>query len=159
MENDPDWDKDPAHAGDSRWVHRPVFREALFEERHDPATVTGRVFTQFKKMIRVRATHRIFAVRGVEVIESGHPAVLIFRKVSKDETLIVIGSFSERSAEVSPGAWKSLFEGKAASEVVDLLSDRHFVPEMPPEFLPCELVWLYMPNGGRAQKRSQKNFL
>ncbi|MEN6491320.1 MAG: amylosucrase [Rectinema sp.] len=155
MENDPDWDKDPAHAGDSRWVHRPVFREALFEERHDPATVTGSVFAQFKKMIRARAAHRIFAVQDIQMIESGHPSVLIFRKVSETETLVVVGNFSEHCAGVSMDVWHSLFEGITSQdeipEAVDLLSDRHFVPEMPPELLPCELVWLYMPNGGRAQ--------
>ncbi len=151
MENDPDWDKDLAHAGDSRWVHRPVFQKTLFDERHDPDTMTGRIFARFKKMVQVRATHEIFAVQGVEVIESGHPSVLIFRKVSEDETLIVIGNFSERSAEASSGAWKSLFEDKAASEVVDLLSNRPFSPDKPPELLPCELLWLSIPSGGCSQ--------
>ncbi len=151
MENDPDWDRDPAHAGDSRWVHRPLFQKALFEERHDPSTVTGRIFARFRRMIQIRAAHAVFAVQDVQVIESGHPSVLMFRKVSEDASLAVLGNFGEQAAGVSPDAWHSLFEAMAAPEAVDLLSDRVFVPEQAPELLPCELLWLSVPRGGHPQ--------
>lgn len=148
MENDPNWDKDPAHAGDSRWVHRPVFQEALFEERHDPSTVTGRIFAYFKRMIQIRSTYSVFEVQDAQVLESGHPSVLIFQKSSKEGALAVLGNFGELSARPTAEAWRSVFGDTAAPKAVDLLSDRPFSPDKPPELLPCELLWLYMTSSG-----------
>jgi len=143
MENDPDWDKDPAHAKDSRWVHRPVWQEALFRERHNPATVTGQVFAGIKKMIEQRSKHSVFAVQGIEVLESGHPSVLLFRKKSKSETLVVVGNFSEYEATVPREVCARAFEGRLA---VDLLASGATAGEGASAghltLQPCKLKWL-----------------
>jgi len=152
MENDPEWDKDPAHAKDSRWVHRLVWQEALFRERHDPATVTGQVFEGIKKMIEQRSKHPVFAVQSIEVLESGHPSVLMFRKKSESETLVVVGNFSEYEATVPREVCTRAFEGRLA---VDLLASgainvRFSGCGAPGEnskqgaltLKPCELKWM-----------------
>ena len=143
MENDPDWDKDPAHTKDSRWVHRPVWQEVLFRERHNPATVTGQVFASIKKMIEQRSKHSVFAVQGIEVLESGHPSVLLFRKKSKSETLVVVGNFSECEATVPREVCARAFEGRLA---VDLLASGAAAGEGasvgPLTLKSCELKWL-----------------
>ena len=143
MENDPDWDKDPAHAKDSRWVHRPVWQGVLFRERHNPATVTGQVFAGIKKMIEVRSKHSVFAVQSIEVLESGHPSVLLFRKKTKGEILIVAGNFSEYEATVPREVCAQAFEGRLA---IDLLvsesADTEGLLAGPLTLKPCELKWL-----------------
>jgi amylosucrase len=152
MENDPELDKDPAHAKDSRWVHRLVWQEALFRERHDPATVTGQVFEGIKKMIEQRSKHPVFAVQSIEVLESGHPSVLMFRKKSESETLVVVGNFSEYEATVPREVCARAFEGRLA---VDLLASgainvRFSGCGAPGEnskqgaltLKPCELKWM-----------------
>ena len=143
MENDPDWAKDPAHAGDSRWVHRLRFQSDLFEERDAPETVTGQVFGRFKTMVAARAAHPVFAVQELDVLESGHPSILRLRKTTAEEALVVVGNFSESEAMVPGGVWSSLFENSGADEAIDLLSNRRFNPESPAKLLPCGLLWLY----------------
>ena len=54
--NDPNWDTEPGHEADSRWAGRPVLSEALVAQRHDPTTVTGRVFSDLVTLGRVRAS-------------------------------------------------------------------------------------------------------
>jgi len=99
-------------------------------------------------MFQIRSTYSVFEVQDVQVLESGHPSVLIFRKSSREGALAVLGNFSEQSAHPTLEAWRSVFGDTAASKAVDLLSDRPFSPDKPPELLPCELLWLYMPFSG-----------
>ena len=54
--NDPNWDTEPGHEADSRWAGRPVLSDALVAQRHDPTTVTGRVFSDLVTLGRVRAS-------------------------------------------------------------------------------------------------------
>ena len=156
VENDPGWDRDPAHAKDSRWVHRPLFPEALYAERHDLSTVTGQVFSGMLNMIRARASRAIFAVQALDIADSGHPSILAFTKRGEGERLAVVGNFSESAARPHPDGWRALFGG--AEEAVgtggaaaaarlgrDLLSGIAFSADTPPELRPCELLWIAIP--------------
>lgn len=139
MENDTHWAEDPHHAGDSRWTHRPRHDEALASERHDTGTITGKVFETFVKMGKIRASHPVFGVQPLEVLESGHPSVLAFRKTlsrsdGSTETLIVIGNFSESPARCAP-----LPQG---GTLTDLLSGAACSMAQPLELPPCGLLWL-----------------
>jgi amylosucrase len=55
MLNDPGWADEEGHAGDNRWAHRCRLDWALAEHRHDPATVSGRMFCGLAHLARVRA--------------------------------------------------------------------------------------------------------
>jgi glycosidase len=115
----------------------------LFRERHNPATVTGQVFAGIKKMIEVRSKHSVFAVQSIEVLESGHPSVLLFRKKTKGEILIVAGNFSEYEATVPREVCAQAFEGRLA---IDLLvsesADTEGLLAGSLTLKPCELKWL-----------------
>ncbi|MGF1664402.1 MAG: alpha-amylase family glycosyl hydrolase [Kineosporiaceae bacterium] len=83
LRGDPAWDVDPARAGDSRWIHRPVLPwgvSALGEradDRYDVSTVTGQVFTGLRHLARVRAgLPQLHASVEAELIDAGDPAVL-----------------------------------------------------------------------------------
>lgn len=141
MENDPAWDKEPAHANDSRWVHRPVFPRALFEEREDGATTTGKIFSRMKKMLEIRAHDEAFAVQPLRIVESGHPSILIFTKNTERETLAVIANFSESKAHPGEESWHRLFQ-ENPGRGKDLLSGRCFERQQVYELLPCELLWI-----------------
>ncbi len=54
--NDPDWASEPGHEDDNRWAHRPRLDWARAEQRHDLATVTGKVFQGIAHLARVRAS-------------------------------------------------------------------------------------------------------
>ncbi|HHU10173.1 MAG TPA: alpha-amylase [Intrasporangiaceae bacterium] len=53
--NDPDWDQEPGHEDDNRWIHRPRLDWAWAESRDDLRTTEGRVFQGLAHLARVRA--------------------------------------------------------------------------------------------------------
>ena len=59
----------PAHSGDSRWVHRPAYPQARFDQRHDPHTDAGLVFAGLRRLIQVRRATPEFA--GTRLIPFG----------------------------------------------------------------------------------------
>ena len=98
--------------------------------------MTGKVFAAFTHMATIRGMYPVFGAQGLEVLESGHPSVLIFRKKLKGETLIVAGSFSESGIELPP-------PGFLSEPAVDLLSGSRYSPGESLSFEPCALRWLY----------------
>jgi amylosucrase len=53
--NDPSWADEPGHEDDNRWAHRPRLDWARAEDRHDRATVAGRVFGDLVELVAARA--------------------------------------------------------------------------------------------------------
>ncbi len=95
----------PAHADDSRWIHRPdmpwTTAAAL---RADPASVEGTVFARFAKLINVRRTiPAIHASGSVQWFWTGHPSVLGFvRRHPSKGALMVLANVSDESAPLDP---------------------------------------------------------
>lgn len=151
VENDERWAEDPAHMGDSRWTHRPVWQEALARERHDLSTVTGRVFAAFVKMGKIRAAHDVFSAPGLEVLETGHPSVLAYRKTAArpdggTESLIVIGNFAEQAATCAPLDPDSDGDPRDAAWI-DLMTGMRYSISEPMALPPCGLLWLCRSRG------------
>ncbi len=76
--NDPDWARDPAHAEDNRWAHRPPVDWAVVahvdEESAEP-TPSQRIWTGLRKLSRARSElpflHGAHASRVVETPDAG----------------------------------------------------------------------------------------
>ena len=60
MLNDLEYHDDPDKWADSRNLHRGDFRWDLAEQRHDPATVTGRIFEGISNLMMTRKYNQIF---------------------------------------------------------------------------------------------------
>jgi amylosucrase len=74
--DDRDYAADPAHAGDSRWRHRPRMNDTLRAARHDPATTPGAVWAGLRHLVEVRKRSRVLHGAGtVAVLASGDPGV------------------------------------------------------------------------------------
>jgi amylosucrase len=139
-ENDPEWERNPAHAGDSRWAHRPLWSQELFIQRHDTSTVTGKVFSGMMQMIDIRKKYGIFDVTELEMLDSGHQSVLVFRKRKEAESLTVIGNFSESPVVIPPQA----NAGKSGGyQGIDLISGREFSEDGAIELPACGLLWIF----------------
>jgi len=119
-------------AKDSRWVQRPAWNQAEFDSRHNRLTVAGRVFEQMVRLSRQRKAHAVFGTQAVEVLFSGHPSVLAFRKALGNQRLTVVGNFGESGVGVRLGA-----SGR------DLLSPLVQQADQILELPACGLVWLY----------------
>ena len=119
-------------AKDSRWVQRPAWNQAEFDSRHNRLTVAGRVFEQMVRLSRQRKAHAVFGTQAVEVLFSGHPSVLAFRKALGNQRLTVVGNFGESGVGVRLGA-----SGR------DLLSPLVQQADQILELPACGLFWLY----------------
>ncbi len=53
--NDPHWAEEPGHEDDNRWANRPRLDAERVAQRHDTASVPGRVFGDLVALVRARA--------------------------------------------------------------------------------------------------------
>ncbi|MBC7374735.1 MAG: alpha-amylase [Frankiales bacterium] len=124
--NDVDWARDPAHADDNRWVHRPVMPWAAFPLVE--GTVAHRVWHALRSAVRVRASLPVMhaAVESV-VLAPVNPAVLAWERRSPGQSLVALHNFSEhpqvwpRWAVPLPGRLTDTLTGTAVDGDVPLV--------------------------------------
>jgi amylosucrase len=100
--NDASWADDPAHAGDNRWMHRPVMDWAAAGQRRDPATVPGRVFAALAALGAARK--QVLALRAggtTELLPAGNRSVLAYRRAHpRSAPFLALANFSDVAQEI-----------------------------------------------------------
>jgi len=89
-----------ARETDGRWLHRPFFDTAAAANRHDPATLPGRIFARLSRLAGVR--RQIPALRAdqpLHVIDGGSDAILSFARSSR---FLAAFNFSGRPVSLAP---------------------------------------------------------
>jgi len=139
--NDQTYKLDPDKAGDSRWVHRPMFDWNRAENRNIINTFENKVFQSIKEMIRIRKSNKLFDgdVKAV-VIPNSEISIYSFFKKNKREHMVFIHNFSEHIKYASSSAYhqvnisykmKDLLTGR----IVDFRNERI-------RLAPYEVLWL-----------------
>jgi amylosucrase len=120
--NDWSYRETPAHAADSRWLHRPVMDWRRAERaRHDPESVPGKVFHGLKEILARRAAVRAFhAANATEVLETGDPALFAVARRAPTGSVVCLFNFTEDWRGI-PADW---LRGQGATRLHDLLSDQ-----------------------------------
>jgi amylosucrase len=89
--NDYDFDADPDHADDNRWVHRPRMPWDRAQRRHEPGTLEHRVFRGIRHLVTVRsALPALEASVETEVLDPVNPAVLVWLRHAPAQTLVAV---------------------------------------------------------------------
>ncbi len=88
MLNDYDFVKDPAKAGDSRWIHRPKMKWEFLEELDDHiasgnGSIRGRIFQSLKRLIALRQSLPALAGQSMELIPTDNEHVLGYQRESR----------------------------------------------------------------------------
>jgi glycosidase len=99
--NDYDYRNNPAKAGDSRWVHRPVINWEIMERRHDPDTIEGRIFMGLQNLIAVRKRTPAFSGNRLRSINTENAHVLGFLRQNGTDQVLVLANFSEREQRIA----------------------------------------------------------
>ncbi len=136
MLNDYDFVKDPAKAGDTRWIHRPKMKWEYVERLQselDSAdhSMRQRIFRSLQKMIALRKDMPAFAGQTMELISLANPHLLGFVRIHEGHRLIVLANFSETPQEVDANVLRTAGLGRffedaitgfsvAASEAIEL---------------------------------------
>ena len=102
--NDHTYTDDPAHAPDSRWIHRPAMDWSVVERRRNPSTVEGRVFARFGQLVAARSkTSALRSGGSIEAFGTGSDRVLGVRRWHPlHGPVLVLASFSPETVTVAP---------------------------------------------------------
>ncbi|MFZ6718861.1 alpha-amylase family glycosyl hydrolase [Undibacterium sp. Ji49W] len=99
--NDEAYQHIAAQAADSRWLHRPVWDENLYQQRHDSLSHTGAVFNAICHMLQVRKQlPQLAATAPRQLLTQASPAVLAFMRGSAVQPLLYLANFSENSVTI-----------------------------------------------------------
>ncbi len=137
--NDYDFVKDPAKAGDTRWVHRPKMEWKFLEELKDDGSIRKRIFRSLQRMIELRKTTPAFSGLSMELFPSESPNVLSFVRQHEGNRMIVIANFSEHPQQVDNNRLRTAGMGRFFEDIV---SQRSITTHEPLPLQPYEYLWL-----------------
>ena len=92
----------PAEAGDSRWVNRPRRPREAYEVRHDPRTMSGRIFGRLTHLLRVRAATPEFAGNELIEFQTSNGRILGYQRPGEGTRILVLANFDDDPSRVTP---------------------------------------------------------
>lgn len=99
--NDYSFKDDPDTAGDSRWVHRPVFDWELAKKRSEPGTYQHEIHQGILKIVQLRRSNAAFDRTETEIIHTSNVHVFGYFRHHLDQTALILANFSEHPQELS----------------------------------------------------------
>lgn len=144
MLNDYDFVKDPAKAGDSRWIHRPKMKWEFLEELDDHlesgnGSIRHRIFKSVRKLIELRKSHRALAGQEMELIATGNEHVLGYGRIHEGHRLTVFANFTEDDQEIDGNIIRTAGLGRFFK---DLIEGATWPTSRPLQLAPYQIVWL-----------------
>lgn len=137
--NDYSYVTDPAKAGDSRWVHRPARNQAAMDQRHDPATVPGRIFGELVRLIRLRTSLPALRDGAMDVVRSDNRHVLAYVRQAGSQRVLVLANFSEYPQTIAGNLLRMYGPGV---ELFDVVTERAISANETLVLQPYQFVWL-----------------
>ncbi len=138
--NDPDALAEPAHADDSRWVHRPAYPAGRYAERRDAGTDAGAVYGGLQRMIAVRRSTPELAGGRLVPFRTHDRRVLGYQRPGRDATVLVLANVSEEPVTLSADVF-----GALPAVVTDLLTDIDVPLWAGVDLAPLQFLWLHVP--------------
>lgn len=137
--NDYDFVKDPAKAGDSRWIHRPKMRWEYLEELQKEESVRRRLFSRIKELIATRKRLAGFAGNELHVHATGNPHILGFSRHYHGNRILVFANFSENPQALSGNLVRTIGLARFFQDHVEHAT---LGTAQPLEFGPYQFFWL-----------------
>ncbi len=137
--NDYDFVKDPAKAGDTRWVHRPKMQWEWLEETHEDHRTRRRIYHALQRMIALRKSRPALAGVELEIFATDHPAVVGFVRQHAGDRLVVVANVSDQPQSFSGNRLRIAGLGK---HFHDLLGDEDFTTDGSISLPAYRILWL-----------------
>nr|WP_231846387.1 alpha-amylase family glycosyl hydrolase [Rhodopirellula baltica] len=138
--NDYDFVKDPAKAGDTRWVHRPKMQWKFLEELGDDGSIRGRIYRSIRKLIAIRKMTPAFGGLDMELLVLESPHLLGYVRQHEGNRVIVIANFCEHAQEIDSNRLRTAGMGRFFE---DLYSGQTITTSHPLTLGPYEFMWLH----------------
>ncbi|MCA9942561.1 MAG: alpha-amylase family protein [Anaerolineales bacterium] len=107
--NDHSYLEDDNLANDSRWIHRPFMDWQKAEERHDPHTITGRIYSGLCQLIEARQrTEVLHAETAVTPIWPHNDHVLGLLRHNPRGRLLILANVTEQPQTISRDRLRAL---------------------------------------------------
>lgn len=131
-------------ASDNRWMHRPAMPWDLAAQRHDPHTITGRIFREMHRLAATRRrTHQLHGAALVETLWTNNPHVFAYlRYHPASGHLVALANFSEHPQAVSANI---LYEKGLSGRIRDVSQPDHPVLALQTGQIglqPYQFMWL-----------------
>lgn len=131
--NDYDFVKDPAKAGDSRWIHRPKMRWEYLEELADQTSIRRRLFSTIRQLIATRKALPGLAGNDLQTLATENGHVLGFVRSHRGNRVLVYANFSEHPQRISGNHVRTVglgrfFHDHVAGETLGTGDDLRFEP-------------------------------
>jgi amylosucrase len=144
MLNDYDFVKDPAKAGDSRWIHRPKMKWDYLEELDDHidtgnGSIRKRIFRSIQKLIALRKTLPALAGQSMELIAMSNEQVFGYLRIREGHRLIVLANFSEESQTIEGNKLRTAGLGRFFQDVIQ---EKQYATSEPLVLEPYQILWL-----------------
>ncbi|TWU41165.1 Amylosucrase [Novipirellula aureliae] len=144
MLNDYDFVKDPAKAGDTRWIHRPKMKWEFLQELDDTigpegGSIRRRIFRSLQKLIAVRKNMHAFAGQQMELVNTGNPHLLSFIRIVDSHRLIVMANFDDSPQSFDGNRLRTVGLGRFFK---DALTDKQYGTSEPIELGAYQFLWL-----------------
>jgi amylosucrase len=137
--NDYDFVKDPAKAGDTRWVHRPKMRWEWLDPAQEDSHIRYRIFESIKNLIRLRKSEPALAGMSLELFPTQSTAVFGYARQSEGHRLIVLANFSESVQMVAANRLRIVGMGRFFE---DLISEQTISTTLPIQLDAYQFMWL-----------------
>ncbi|MFK7850750.1 MAG: alpha-amylase family glycosyl hydrolase [Akkermansiaceae bacterium] len=119
LTNDYEYPADPGKDGDDRWMHRPQFDWDKAENRKDPETIEGRIFTGFLKFARIRRDNHAFQECNTEFVDTGNHHVFGYFRSYGGQSILCLANFSEHHQDLPATRLRQLGMRKTFTDIVD----------------------------------------
>ena len=144
MLNDYDFVKDPAKAGDTRWVHRPKMRWEFLSELDDKiesgeGSIRRRVFRSLQRMIAVRKLSPALAGQNMNLVSTNNSHVLSFVRYHESHRMIILANFSEHPQSMSGNLIRTAGLGRFFE---DSISGQTHATSDDVQLDPYQILWL-----------------
>jgi len=139
MLNDYDFVKDPAKAGDTRWVHRPKMKWEWLEDTQGDAAIGRRVYQAIQRLIQLRRNQPALAGLKMSVFPTETRSVLGYIRQFEGHLLLGLANFSETSQQVSGNRVRIAGLGRFFQ---DLITDQTLGTAQPLNLEPYQFMWL-----------------
>jgi len=142
MLNDYDFVKDPAKAGDSRWIHRPKMKWEYLDELEDQigsGSIRQRIYRSLQKLIKLRRSLPALAGQNMELISTANPHLLGYVRIRNGHRVIVLANFSETSQSLDGNKLRTAGLGRFFR---DSIMGETYATSKPLSLEPYQILWL-----------------
>jgi amylosucrase len=145
MLNDYDFVKDPAKAGDSRWIHRPRMKWEFLQDLDDTHSPGGgslgrRLFRALQNLIALRRSSPALAGQEMELFATGNEHLLSYVRIHEGHRLVVLGNFSPRSQQIPGNRLRTAGVGRFFQ---DRIGGQTYPTSEPVTLEAYQLLWLH----------------